>query len=100
MLNKGVWDKKQILSRKWVKESISPSIEFNEHRGYGYQWWVPEYENGQTKIFAGNGYGGQFLMMAPEYDMLVLFNGWNIHSRTEKSTWRVLQNRILPKTQL
>jgi CubicO group peptidase (beta-lactamase class C family) len=100
MMNKGAWDNKQIVSEKWVEESIRPSVQFNEQRGYGYQWWVPEYENEQTKIFAGNGYGGQFIMMAEEYDMLVVFNGWNIHGRADKSTWRALQDRILPKTTL
>ena len=98
MLNKGVWDNKQIVSEKWVEESISPSVQFNEQRGYGYQWWVPEYEDKQAKIFAGNGYGGQYVMMAKEYDILVVFNGWNIHDRAAKSTWKALQDRILPKT--
>jgi CubicO group peptidase (beta-lactamase class C family) len=100
MLNKGVWDDKQIVSKKWVEESIRPSVQFDDQRGYGYQWWVPDYDDKQVRIFAGNGYGGQYVMMAREYNMLVVFNGWNIHDRAEKSTWNVLQDRILPKTRL
>ncbi|MFZ1808775.1 MAG: serine hydrolase [Cyclobacteriaceae bacterium] len=96
MMNKGVWNNQQIVSEEWVTASIQPTFKFNEQRGYGYQWWVPAYQDEQVKIFAGNGYGGQFVMMAPEYNMLVVFNGWNIHDRAEKSTWNVLQDRILP----
>lgn len=98
MMNNGAWDNKQIVSEKWVEESIRPSVKLNEKLGYGYQWWVPEYKDEEVKIFAGNGYGGQYVMMAKEYDMLVVFNGWNIHGQAEKSTWSALQDRILPNT--
>lgn len=96
MLNNGTWDDRQIVSKKWVKESIRPIVNVNEQVGYGYQWWVPEHTDGQTEIFAGDGYGGQFVMVAPKYNMFLVFNGWNIHNRTEKSSYRVLQDRIIP----
>ena len=96
MMNEGVWNNQQIVSKHWISQSIAPSVQVNEHLGYGFQWWVPRFENGKTIIFAGNGYGGQFLMMVPEKSLLVLFNGWNIHDQTEKASWLVLQNRILP----
>lgn len=35
-------------------------------------------------------------MVVPEYDLIVVFNGWNIHDRPEKSSWRVLEERIIP----
>lgn len=35
-------------------------------------------------------------MVAPEYSLSVLFNGWNIHENAEKSKWDVLQDRIIP----
>lgn len=98
MMNNGAWNNKQIVSEKWIEESIRPSVKLNEKLGYGYQWWVPEYKDEEVKIFAGNGYGGQYVMMAKEYDMLVVFNGWNIHGQAEKSTWSALQDRILPNT--
>jgi hypothetical protein len=91
-LNKGKWNDKQIVSESWVTASISPTV---KDIGYGYQWWIPEHANGKTKIFAGNGYGGQFLMMSREYNLIIVFNGWNINDKPKKSTWRVLQDRIL-----
>ena len=100
-LNNGKWKNQQIVSESWVTASISPVVPDvnpdNESKvGYGYQWWIPEHSNGQMKIFAGNGYGGQFLMVAPEYNLIVVFNGWNINDKAEKSTWSVLQDRLIP----
>ncbi len=101
-LNKGKWNDKQIVSESWVTTSTSPLIkdvkpEWRPDMGYGYQWWIPEYtSDGKTSIYAGNGYGGQYLMIAPEYNLIIIFNGWNIDNEPEKSTWRVLQDRIIP----
>ncbi|MEQ8713463.1 MAG: serine hydrolase [Cyclobacteriaceae bacterium] len=100
MLNKGMWESKQIISEAWVTASTEPIVNVSEKVGYGYQWWVPKHQGGQAEIFAGNGYGWQFVMAAPAYDLLVVFNGWNIHGQPEKSTWRALEERILPNTKL
>lgn len=103
-LNKGKWENQQIVSEAWVKASTTPVVSDvnpnNENKvGYGYQWWVPYHTNGEAQIFAGYGFGGQFLMVAPEYDLIVVFNGWNINESAEKSTRHVLQDRILPRLQ-
>ena len=103
-LQDGKWGGTQIISKEWVQKSTSPiipDISPNNNRkdrgwGYGYQWWVPLNENGTTKLFAGNGYGGQFLMVSPEHDLVVVFNGWNIHSGSELSSRMATQDRILP----
>lgn len=101
-LNKGKWDGKQIVSESWVTTSTSPLVkdvkpESGSDMGYGYQWWIPEYTiDGKTNVYAGNGYGGQYLMVAPEYNLIIVFNGWNINNEPEKSTRRVLQDRIIP----
>ena len=90
----------QILSEEWVKASLEAHVRFNEFFGYGYQWWIPEYRSSELKIFAGNGYGGQFLMCVPEKDLIVLFNGWNTHTRSELSSWRAVPERVIPALQL
>ncbi len=100
MLKKGMWESKQIISEAWVTASTEPIVNVSEKVGYGYQWWVPKHQDGRAEVFAGNGYGGQFVMVAPAYDLLVVFNGWNIHGQPEKSTWRALEERILPNTKL
>jgi CubicO group peptidase (beta-lactamase class C family) len=64
--------------------------------GYGYQWWVPDQDGGKATIFAGNGYGGQYLLVVPEYDLVAVFNGWNIHGGGRRAYWGTLQERIIP----
>jgi CubicO group peptidase (beta-lactamase class C family) len=101
-LRGGEWNGRQVLSREWVESSTSPVVSDvapNNDRpdsGYGYQWWVPDHEDGRPIVFAGNGYGGQFLLVAPDYDVVAVFNGWNIHGGDVRSTWRALQDRLLP----
>lgn len=102
MLRGGRWYGQQIVSPEWVEASTSPIVPDvspdNERpdSGYGYQWWVPMHENGRTRVFAGNGYGGQFLHVVPEFDLISVFNGWTLHERPELSSWTALQDRILP----
>lgn len=96
MMNDGQWEGQQIVSKEWVEQSLKPTVKLNETRGYGYQWWVPRHDDGEMKIFAGNGYGGQFLFGVPEEDLIVVFNGWQHHGRPAKSTYRALEDRILP----
>ncbi len=101
-LNKGKWDGKQIVSENWVATSTSPLLKnvkphWKSVTGYGYQWWIPDYtDSGETNIYSANGYGGQYLMMTPEHNLIIVFNGWNINAEPEKSTYRVLQDRIIP----
>ncbi len=102
MLRGGEWDGRRIVSEEWVRASTSPVISDiapdngRADTGYGYQWWVPAHEGGRATIFAGNGYGGQFLHVVPEYDLISVFNGWTLHQRAEMSSWTALQQRILP----
>jgi CubicO group peptidase (beta-lactamase class C family) len=101
-LRNGRWNGKQIISEAWVRASTSPVVadvrpdNDQDDPGYGYQWWVPDQEGGRSRIFAGNGYGGQFVLVAPEYDIVAVFNGWNLHTPANKSIYRALQERILP----
>ncbi|WP_428276445.1 serine hydrolase domain-containing protein [Candidatus Palauibacter sp.] len=102
MLRGGEWDGRQVVSREWVEASTSPVVpdvapdNDRPDTGYGYQWWVPMHENGETRVFAGNGYGGQFLHVVPGYDLISVFNGWTLHEQPELFSWTALQDRILP----
>ena len=99
-LHDGLWGEKQIVSKQWVKQSVTSVVaDINPSNakvdtGYGYQWWVP---SANPFIYACNGYGGQFLMVAPEYDLVVVFNGWNIHyDEHSLSSFDALKDRIIP----
>ena len=95
-LNNGVSDGQQILTREWVKMTMSPSITIDESdRKYGFQWWFVPYGSDEEKwIFSGSGYGGQYLMVIPEHKLVMVFTGWNIFE-TERPSIEYLSSRVL-----
>lgn len=71
-LNNGSFNKKQIISKEWVQESI---IDYSDggvslQEGYGYQIWLQEM--GGYNTFSARGYGGQFVFCVPELDIVVV----------------------------
>ncbi len=94
-LNGGLWADRQLISEPWVTASTSKQILRGDIPGmyYGYQWWV--HEDG---LIAAVGFGGQILMLIPEYDLIVLFN--NYHNEADgfqmETPWRLLETFIIP----
>ena len=66
MLNKGVWGKRQIVSRKWVDQSTKPSQALNP--GYGLLWWLYEKPAG----FGAEGYLDTNLYVFPEQELVIV----------------------------
>lgn len=79
-LKNGVWDGKIIVSRDWIKDSTAPHVSVGENGGeYGYQWWlVPYGKTPEKRAWAAHGFGGQQLIIVPEYDLVAVLTGWDI----------------------
>ena len=77
-LNDGVWDGQRILPEGWTEASTDRRVERvgRSGRGYGYQWWRPDRR--ETEVWAGLGYGGQYLLVLPEHDLVGVINSWNL----------------------
>ena len=76
----GVWDGKRLLPEGWVQSATSPLADpdYREWR-YGYQWWLGPYGEGKKNYsWQGSGFGGQQLIVVPEYDLVAVFTAWNI----------------------
>ncbi len=83
--NKGEWDGKQVVSGEWVERStarISDTTQVADY-GYGYQWWRPDQEG--VDVIAGFGYGGQTLLIFPEFNMQAVVYSWNVFGEDVKS---------------
>jgi CubicO group peptidase (beta-lactamase class C family) len=81
-LHDGQWEGKQIVSREWVKNSVTPIIATSTTPNashYGLAWWLhPTGQADAPWYWAGSGFGGQFPVIMTKQDMVVVFNGWNI----------------------
>jgi CubicO group peptidase (beta-lactamase class C family) len=85
-LHNGVWQGKRVVPADWVKQSVTPAISVGkEGWEYGFQWWRVPYGKSDAKLaWAAHGFGGQQLLIAPEYDLIVVFTGWDILPSSEK----------------
>jgi CubicO group peptidase (beta-lactamase class C family) len=72
-LQGGRWGERQIVPKAWVERSTSPhAVGWPDRYGaYGYLWWIPPGAE-RWAWFAAIGYGGQFLVVVPELEMLVV----------------------------
>lgn len=76
VLRKGYWYDHQLLNSAWIEEMLSPQIETEGigkkySKYYGYQWWVKDYKNIRINFAAG--YGGQYIFVIPEFDVVIVF---------------------------
>jgi len=74
MLKKGFVDGKQIVNQQWVelitkKNKATPKGPASSY-GYGLSWWM----NSQGG-FSARGYGGQFILVYPEQQLIVVTTG-------------------------
>jgi CubicO group peptidase (beta-lactamase class C family) len=71
-LAKGRWEGRRLVPAEWVEVSTRRHSEgWPERYGaYGYSWWLPPDDPWDS--FAAIGYGGQFLYVVPELDMLAV----------------------------
>ena len=95
VLHNGQWEGHQIVSAEWINQSVQPWVRFNDGVGYGYQWWIG-LNGDETLSYNMRGYGGQFVTIAPKFDVVLVFNGWNIHEDTKKRADQIFEERILP----
>lgn len=77
-LRKGVWNGTEVISENWIEESTSPHSITGASGGFGYFWWravegrhflfsvLPD------STFSSRGYGGQYIVVVPELDAVVV----------------------------
>jgi CubicO group peptidase (beta-lactamase class C family) len=81
----GVWQGQRILSSEWIERCWQPNdTQPGSPRRYGYHWWLMATSDPggeETFIPFAEGYGGQFIVIAPFMDMVIVstaeeFRGW------------------------
>jgi CubicO group peptidase (beta-lactamase class C family) len=86
-LNHGRWKSTQVIPANWVEKSTGPISEAGSPDiSYGYLWWVAPGER-QFGVFLGKGSfsargsGGNFILVAPAFDIVVVHEGDKEHGK-------------------
>ncbi|HAS46355.1 MAG TPA: hypothetical protein DCS93_38090 [Microscillaceae bacterium] len=96
-LHQGKLNNRQIISTDWVKKSLTNYTDSSKffrklgdytEVGYGYNWWILDYKD--HIMYTARGKGGQYLMLLPEKNaIVVVFQEWNLQKQFKK------ENRLL-----
>lgn len=72
-LNRGNWNKEQILTDGWVAYSSSPAT--NSQGAYGAHFWLNaggKYPNAPLDLFSSNGFQGQYIFIIPSKNLVIV----------------------------
>jgi len=102
-LQNGVYDGKRVVSENWVSTSTQAHI-FTGNvipygQNYGYLWWIDEKDD--NTYFMAMGYGGQFIVVVPEKNLVVVAtNNWRLSGYRAGQNWyntiSLIVNKIIP----
>ncbi|SFQ03866.1 serine hydrolase domain-containing protein [Parafilimonas terrae] len=98
LLNKGVYNGKQIVAESWVQQLLTP------HKTYRSYWGFPQsdyaltfyhFTYNNTKIMYGMGWGGQFIVIIPSLNAVIAINQ-NIADANAINQSIAFQQKIFP----
>ncbi|MGH7864970.1 MAG: serine hydrolase domain-containing protein, partial [Candidatus Binataceae bacterium] len=87
VLQRGVWDGKQLVSQAWITASTTPQINGFDIYFYGYQFWLGRSLVGKREVrwASAVGLGGQRVFIVPELDIVVVVNAGLYQSELQGS---------------
>ena len=102
-LQKGVWNGNRIVSENWVTESTLESIQVPRPKNpipgfiksYGYQWWRGTFSNGNTEAYFAAGWGGQFIFVLPDIDMVIVLTAGDFEGQGYQGFYNLINDYIL-----
>jgi hypothetical protein len=100
LLQQGVWNGKQLVPKEWIKEATSFKIESDDpmsklpkelsdwKQGYCYQMW-----RGRNNTFRLDGLGGQFVILIPDKDAVVVLTS---NARNTQNELDLVHKYLIP----
>ena len=97
IMNKGAWQGRQLVSAKWIDEASRKHNNYSKpgkkptdtNQGYCYQMWRCL----QPDAFRADGAYGQFIVMSPKNDLVVVMTGVSWRTGEELAT---IWNKLMP----
>jgi len=82
-LHGGNWNGKQMVSKDWVTDSMTPFIQAEEDYKYGLKWWLLPRKDSGDVVWMARGFGGQNLIVYPREGLIATFTAWDILGTTD-----------------
>ncbi len=98
LLDNGDWKGNRIVSENWIWESTQGRVSFNRNHSYGYYWMEMKLNDegvGERAVFIA-GDGGQFIVVFPAIDMLIVITAGNYGLDPTATYWKLIRNEIFP----
>lgn len=109
VLDGGSWSGQPVVGGDWIAEMTTARTEITwaepaqwdwQVTGYGYQWWLGEFEfEGATiETYAAQGFGGQRVMVLPELDTVIAVNASGYDNTVEQrnAPYALIRRYLLP----
>ena len=95
VMNQGKWRGEQLIPTEFVKKATSKVRTNPQGTSYGYFWWRHDMKVGDKKYdcMSGRGAGGQFILMLPELELLIVATS---HNKGMGKTLKIVPERVLP----
>jgi CubicO group peptidase (beta-lactamase class C family) len=72
-LHEGLWDGQRVVPADWVQQATIKHAD-NGGDGYGYLWWVGQFDG--DPAYAARGNGGQWILVIPNRELVVVYQVW------------------------
>jgi CubicO group peptidase (beta-lactamase class C family) len=97
-LDGGRWNGGRILSAAWTDESRRAPTALGRD-GYGFLWWKRAFRHRTTPVdaFFTSGNGGNFIIVIPSLDLVVVLTGSNYNQATPEQP--LMEIQVLPAVQ-
>ncbi len=70
-LREGKWNRKQVISKKWIKESTASYSDAGSRSNYGYLWWISK-PFADVGMYSAYGVGTQVISVLPGAGMVIV----------------------------
>ena len=95
-LNRGVWNGRRLVSEAWVTESTGHQIDVSPESSDGFAWHRYQLSHGgrQYREYEASGNGGQFVIVIPDLELVVVFTAGNYN---QYPVWRTFRDQLVPQ---
>lgn len=97
-LQNGEWEGQQMVSDNFINETLNNPLNLEDYSAFGERrnfWWTRKIRN--TDIHYTDGYGGQVLLIAPEFNLIIVTNRkYRVDGEINRNAFDEFFNELLP----